>query len=52
MYKTDEYQRDLKEFALIGSGYEVEMNNRAGECGFASVTSEDAFILHKGIITD
>lgn len=51
MYRTEDLIHRLGPFSLMGSGYEVEMNNRAGEMGFRTVTLMNSFILHKGKVS-
>ena len=39
---------DAGAYALIGCGYDLEFDNRLGDCGFRKVGFCDSFQLHKG----
>ena len=40
--------REAGRYSLMGSGYDIEIDDRLGRMGFQKVGFADAFILHKG----
>lgn len=50
MYDTEQFKNVIGGYSYMGSGYDVEIDNRCGAIGFQKISPRNSWIMHKGYI--